>query len=115
MDAKTGTIEIEAQFPNPTGILVPGMSGRIRMPIENRKDAVLISGKAVFDLNGSKAVDIVTSEHQVAARNVEIQGSYEGEDVVTKGLGGGELVIVDGMTKLHLGERVSTTFAQGNR
>lgn len=114
MDAKSGTILIEAQFPNPTGILVPGMSGRIRMPIQTRKDAVLISERAVFDLNGAKAVDIVTSEHKVALRSIETEGSYQGKIIVTKGLSSGETVIVDGTAKLQPGQRVTTRTAQAN-
>jgi membrane fusion protein (multidrug efflux system) len=114
MDAKTGTILIEAQFPNPTGILVPGMSGRIRMPIQTRKDAVLVSERAVFDLNGVKTVDIVTPEHKVALRSIEAEGSYQGKVMVTKGLSSGDTVIVDGTAKLRPGQRVTTRTAQAN-
>ena len=111
MDAKSGTIEIEAQFPNPTGMLVPGMSGHVRMPIENRKDAVLVSQNAVFDDHGSKAVDIVTSGQRVAVRRVETEGSYQGKLIVTAGLSGGETVIVEGTTHVRPGGRVATVRA----
>jgi membrane fusion protein (multidrug efflux system) len=119
MDAKTGTILIEAQFPNPTGILVPGMSGRIRMPVEIRKNAVLVSERAVFDLNGAKTVDIVTLEHTVAVRSIEAEGSYQGKIVVTKGLSGGEIVIVGRTAQLQpgqfqSGQRVTIRTAQAN-
>jgi membrane fusion protein, multidrug efflux system len=114
MDAKTRTILIEAQFPNPNGILVPGMSGRIRMPIENR-DAVLVSEQAVFDVHGSKTVDIVTHDNRVALRSVETEGSYQGKIVVTKGLAGGEPVIVDGIVKVRPGQRVIARTAQAGR
>ena len=115
MDAKTGTIQIEAQFPNPTGMLVPGMSGRIRMPIETRKDAVLVSETAVLDIHGSKSVDIVTPENKVALRNVETEGSYLGKSIITKGLDGGETVIVEGMTNVRPGQPVSLKAAQPGR
>jgi membrane fusion protein (multidrug efflux system) len=112
MDAKTGTIQIEAQFPNPTGILVPGMSGKIRMPIENRASAVLVSEHAVFDNLGSKAVDIVTPDNKVTIRTVETEGSYQGKSIVTNGLGGGETVIVEGTKKFSPGQRVATKTVQ---
>jgi membrane fusion protein (multidrug efflux system) len=115
MDAKSGTIQIEAQFPNPTGMLVPGMSGRIRMPIETRKDAVLVSQNAVFDDHGSKAVDIVAPDQRVALRRVETEGSYQGKRVITSGLSGGESVIVEGMTNVRSGERVATQTVQAGR
>ena len=114
MDVKTGSILIEAQFPNPKGILVPGMSGRVRMPIDNR-DAVLVSERAVFDGHGAKTVDIVTPENGVATRTVEIDGSYQGKSIITKGLVGGETVIVEGMANLHPGQRVIARTAQVGR
>ena len=115
MDAKTGTIAIEAQFPNPTGILVPGMSGRIRMPVESRKNAMLVSEGAVFDLHGSKAVYIVTPEDRTAIRNVEIDGSYQGKSIVAKGLDGNEAVVTSGMEKLQPGQHVTAKQSQGNK
>jgi RND family efflux transporter MFP subunit len=107
MDAKTGTILVEAEFPNPTGILVPGMSGKIRMPVESKTDAVLINERAVFDLHGPKTVAIVTAEKKVDLRNVETAGSYQGMSVIIQGLSGGESVIVDGMAQLQPGQRVT--------
>jgi len=114
MDAKTGTILIEAQFPNPKGILVPGMSGRIRMPVETR-DAALVSERAVFDAHGSKAVEIVTADDKVAIRSVETEGSYQGKSIVIGGLAGGETVIVEGMMKVRSGQRVATKAAPAER
>jgi membrane fusion protein (multidrug efflux system) len=112
MDAKTATILIEAQFPNPTGILVPGMSGRIRMPIETRADAVLVPEQAVLDVHGAKTVYLVTPEHKVVIRGVETEGSYAGKAVVTRGLLGGETVVVEEMTRLQPGQRVTIRTAQ---
>lgn len=114
MDAKTGTIQIEAQFPNPTGILVPGMSGKIRMPIQTSAGAVLVSERAVFDLHGSKIVAIVTPEMKVDLRSVESISSYKGKSIIIKGLNGGESVIIDGMTQVQAGQRVTTKKAQGS-
>lgn len=111
MDAKTGTIQIEAQFPNPKGILVPGMSGRIRMPVATR-NAVLVSERSVFDVRGSKAVDLVTSENKVTLRSVETAGTYQGKSILIKGLNGGETVMVEGTMKVRPGQRVTPKMAQ---
>src|SRR5207302_111002 len=42
VDSKTGTIELQATFPNPQRIVLPGQFGRVRMHVENRKDAILV-------------------------------------------------------------------------
>jgi len=107
VDEKSGTIVVEAQFPNPKGILLPGMSGRARFTPETRPNAVLVSEQAVFDAQGAKAVYIVTPEHRVALRNVITEGSYQGKSIVTSGLAGGETVIVDGLAKVRPGQRVT--------
>jgi len=112
MDEKTGTILVVAQFPNPKGILLPGMSGRVRLADETRPDAVLVSEKALFDDRGSKAVYIITPDHKVALRDVVTEGSYQGRSIVIRGLGGGETVIVEGITKVRSGQSVTTPTAQ---
>ena len=106
VDEKTGTLPVEAQFPNPKGILLPGMTGRVRVVLENRPDAVLVPERAVFDFEGSKAVYIVTSDNKVALRGVVTDGSYQGKSVVAKGLAGGETVIADGTAKARPGQLV---------
>lgn len=111
VDEKTGTLLVEAQFPNPKGILLPGMTGRVRVALENRPDAVLVPGRAVFDSQGSKAVYIVTSENKVELRSVVTDGSYQSKSVVAKGLSGGESVIADGTAKVRPGQLVTAQAA----
>jgi len=109
-DEKTGTLLLTAEFPNPKGILLPGMSGRVHLAVDKRQNAVLVSERALFDAQGSKAVYIVTPENKVALRSVVIEGSYQGKSIIDKGLDGGETVIVEGIAKLRPGQLVA---AQG--
>jgi membrane fusion protein (multidrug efflux system) len=115
VDAKTGTLLVEARFPNRQGVLLPGMFGRVRMAAETRPDAVLVSERALFDVQGSKAVYIVTSEKLVALRSVVTEGSYQGKSIVTKGLSGGETVIVEGILKVRPGQPVTAQTAPAGR
>jgi membrane fusion protein (multidrug efflux system) len=115
VDEKTGTLLIEAQFPNPKGVLLPGMSGRVHVVLENQRDAVLVSEPALFDAQGSKAVYVVTSDSKAALRSVVTEGSYQGKSIVTKGLGGGETVIVEGAAKVRPGQPVIAQPAHAGR
>lgn len=115
VDEKTGTLQIEAQFPNLKGVLVPGMSGHVRVALEKRADAVLVPEQAVFDAQGSKAVYIVSAENKVVLRSVATEGSYQGRSIVTKGLDGGESVIVEGMAKVQPGQSVTVQTARAVR
>ena len=112
VDEKTGTLLIVAQFPNPKGVLLPGMTGRTRLTVEKRKDAVLVSERALFDVQGSKAVYLVNAENKATLRNIAIEGSYQGKSIVTAGLAGGETVIVGGGSKLHPGVQVTVQAVQ---
>jgi membrane fusion protein, multidrug efflux system len=73
---------------------------------------VLVSERALFDVPGSKAVYIVTTENKAVVRSVVTEGSYEGKSVVITGLGGGETVIVEGSSKLRPGQPVTPQAAQ---
>jgi len=106
-DEKTGDLLLTARFPNPKGILLPGMSGRVHLTVDKRRNAVLVSERALFDAQGSKAVYIVTAENKAALRTVVTEGSYQGKSIIIKGLGGGETVIVEGSGKIRPGQSVS--------
>ena len=101
VDEKTGTLQAVAQFQNPKAVLLTGMTGRVRFAVGSRPGAVLVSERALFDAQGSKAVYILTPENNVAIRRIVVEGSYQGKSVVTAGLEGGETVIVAGGSKLR--------------
>jgi membrane fusion protein (multidrug efflux system) len=115
VDAKTGTVLVEAEFPNSKGFLLPGMFGRVRLAAEIRPDAVLVSERALFDVQGSKAVYVVTPDNKVALRSVVTEGSYQGKSILTRGLGGRETVIVEGITKVRPGQPVAAQPAPAGR
>jgi membrane fusion protein (multidrug efflux system) len=76
---------------------------------------VLIPERALFDVQGSKAVYIVTPDNKVALRGIVTAGTYQGRSIVTTGLSGGETVIVAGSSKLHPGQPVSPQRAQAGQ
>lgn len=107
VDPKTGTLQVVAEFPNPRGILLPGMFGRVRLAVEIRHNAVLVSERALFDVQGSKAVYVVNSANKAVLRSIASEGSYEGRSLVSRGLSGGEAVIVEGILKVRPGQAVA--------
>lgn len=107
VDDKTGTLVVQAQFPNPKGVLLPGMSGRVRVPLGTVSDAVLVPEQAMVDAQASKAVYVVSAENKVVLRKVTTEGNYEGRCVITQGLNSGENVVIDGTAKLRPGQWVT--------
>jgi len=106
IDSKTGTIELQATFPNPEGILLPGQFARVRMKAGDRSNVILIPQKAVQEMQGSQSVLTVSADNKVAAQPV-VTGERIGENwVVLQGLKPGERVIVEGVQKAIPGTTV---------
>jgi membrane fusion protein, multidrug efflux system len=99
VDSKTGTIEVQATFSNPSRTLLPGQFGRVRMWIKDRKDAILVPQRAVQEVQGLQSVLVVGTENKVQARTISTAERIEDRWIVTQGLKAGDRVIVEGIQK----------------
>ncbi len=115
VDTRTGTLEMQATFPNPGRVLLPGQFGRIRMPVENRRNALLIPQIAVTDRQGVATVLTLNAEKKVQLRNI-VTGARVGTDfLVTQGLKAGDELIVEGIQKARPGSVVVPSPYQPDR
>jgi membrane fusion protein (multidrug efflux system) len=106
VDQETGTYIMEASFPNPTGLILPGQFARVRAPYETLKNVVVIPRKAISELQGLFRVYVVDSAGLVSVREIGL-GPNTGDDVVVEsGLEKGETVIVEGIQKVRPGMTV---------
>ena len=106
LDAKTGTISVRAEFPNPSKVLRPGQFARVRGVVESRQDAVLLPQLAVQDQQGSKIVLVVEPGDKVALRAVTLDERVGDFYIATKGVKPGDRVIVEGVQKARPGMQV---------
>jgi membrane fusion protein, multidrug efflux system len=106
VDPKTGTIVVEALFPNPEKLLRPGQFGRIRAVVEERPDAILVPQSAVQEVQGAKSVLVVGADDKVAQRTVTLNERIGDLIIVTRGVEAGERVIVEGIQKVKPGMQV---------
>ena len=106
LDSKTGTIGVQAAFPNPARLLRPGQFARVRGVVDERPDAVLVPQQAVQEQQGAKTVLVVEEGSKVALRPVTIDERIGDLYIVTSGLKAGERVIVDGVQKVRPGMQV---------
>jgi membrane fusion protein (multidrug efflux system) len=105
-DTKTGTINVQAEFPNPSRVLRPGQFARVRGTVDQRADAVLVPQLAVQEQQGAKTVLVVEAGDKVALRPVTLDERVGDLYIVTKGLKAGERVIVEGVQKVRPGMQV---------
>jgi len=106
MDTKTGTFAVVAEFPNPAGLLRPGLFGRVRGSAEVVENAILIPKRAVLEVQGMKSVLVVNADNTVALRSIR-PGETAGDlPIVQSGLQAGERVIVEGIQKARPGNAI---------
>ena len=109
VDSRTGTIELQATFPNPKRSILPGQFGRIRMLVESRENAILVPQKSIQELQGAQTVLTVDAQNKVLARSI-VSGERIGDRwVVLQGLNAGDRVITEGLQKAAPGSIVEPT------
>jgi membrane fusion protein (multidrug efflux system) len=107
----TDTVTVRAQLPNPDGWLLNGQIVDVTVEAGEPGQALTIPQAALqLDRSGSFVL-VVGPDDKVAQRRVKL-GAVEGSDVVVEqGLEAGELVIVEGVQKVHPDQRVTPTRA----
>ena len=109
VDPTTGTVKVEAAFPNPGSYLRPGQFARLRVAVAERENAILVPQRAIQELQGAKTVMVVDDQNKVAVRTIKLGDKAEKDVVVLDGLIPGERVIVEGMQKVRPGSQVNPT------
>src|SRR5262245_5047453 len=110
----TDTVLARAQLPNPEGMLIPG--GIVGVQVDRGGPQSLLVGRqsAVQVDQAGHYVMVVGADKKVEQRRITV-GIEQGRDiVVTKGLKQGELIIVEGVQKVHPGQVVAANLAAQN-
>jgi membrane fusion protein (multidrug efflux system) len=111
IDPATGTLGIEALFPNPSGLLRPGQFGRVRAPVTTRMNAILVPQRAVREMQGTFSVGVLKPDSTVEIRPVKAGARVGSDWVVDTGLVAGTVIVVEGMQKVRPGVKVRATRA----
>lgn len=108
LDGSTGTLLVRAELENPTGKLYPGLFARIRVPWQEREDALCVVEEAVGTGLEGKYLLIVGEGNVVERRPVSLgERQADGTIVVLEGLQPGETYIVRGLQKARPGAPVT--------
>lgn len=107
VDPETGTILIEALFPNPEGDVRPGQFAKVRAVVERRPGAVVVPQRAISELQGAFRVAVVGSDNVVKMRPVVVRNRVGGAYVIDAGLKAGERIVIEGLQKVRDGVKVA--------
>jgi membrane fusion protein (multidrug efflux system) len=101
VDQNTGTVTLRATFPNPSGLLLPGMYVRARLSQATAQNAFLVPQQGVArDPRGAATVYVVGPNNMAALRIVKTDRTVGDKWLVTAGLAAGDKVITEGLDRV---------------
>lgn len=106
IDSTTGTLTLEADFPNPDRIVLPGQFARVRGVLEVREDALAVPQRAVMETQGIFQVAVVADDGTVDVRQVQMGPRVDDKWIVESGLEAGERVALEGLQRIRPGMKV---------
>ncbi len=112
MDVSTGTLRVRAIVPNHDLSILPGQFARVRLIGSSPYEALLIPDTAIASDQSRKIVFVVKDDDTVEARPVTLGELDEGLRVIKDGLRANDRVIIDGLQRARVGQKVSPRTTQ---
>lgn len=112
IDPKTGSMLVQAHFPNPDGILRPGLYAKVKAEMEFVEDALLIPSRCVTELQGQYSVMVLSDSSTVEARTVSIGGRFGDMVMVSEGLRSEDQVVFEGLQKIASGTKINPSLIE---
>lgn len=107
VDPNTGTVTLRARFPNPEGLLLPGMFVRARFAQAIDRRVILVPQQALArDPQGNATVFVAGKDNKAEERKVTATRTQGAAWVVSEGLRPGDRIIVQGTANLRPGQPV---------
>jgi RND family efflux transporter MFP subunit len=107
LSAGTGTLTYRGVFPNPGGLLTPGLFARVRIPVSAPHKALLVPDRAIGTDQGRKVLLVLNDKNEVVSRPVTLGALHNGHRAIESGLKSSERVIVDGLQWVRPGITVN--------
>ncbi len=112
INPSTGTLLVQTVFPNPEGLLKPGLYAKVEVNMDVIKDAIVIPQRCIMEMQGQFSVFVVSDSNTVS--KVEVTPGYKtgNMQVISKGLKPGDKVIIDALQKVQSGHKIKPTAAK---
>lgn len=112
LDVSTGTLRVRARVPNQDLSILPGQFARVRLIGSSPYEALLTPDTAIASDQSRKIVFVVKDDDTVEARPVTLGGLDEGLRIIKEGLKPEDKVIVEGLQRARVGQKVAPHVAQ---
>lgn len=108
VDPSTGSVNLRSTFPNPDGMLLPGMYVRVTVEEGISDNAILVPQRGVtFNPRGEPVAMLVDASNNAEQRVIAIGRSIGDSWLVLDGLHDGDRVVVEGVQRVRPGAPVS--------
>lgn len=109
VNAETGTLELRGVFPNPGKhpVLLPGLFARLRFPVGEHTDALLVSERAVSADQSGKYLLVINADNEVEKRRITPGQVIDGLQVIEKGIQADDRIIINGIQRARPGAKVN--------
>lgn len=107
VDASTGAVTLRAEFPNPDGLLLPGMFVRATVSDAVDEHAILVPQQGIYHSTTEAAYAyVINQENEIEKRSVETAVAVGNQWVVISGLDANDKLLVEGAGKVGPGSKV---------
>ncbi len=112
IDPSTGTLLVQTVFPNPEGLLKPGLYAKVEVNMDEIKNAIVIPQRCIMEMQGQFSVFVVSDRNTV--NKVEITPGYKtgNMQIIKKGLKPGDKIVIDALQKVQSGLNIKPVAAK---
>lgn len=106
VNANTATLSVYLEYDNSGGQLIAGNYVDVIISSAKKNNAVTISPAAIMQDSNGSYVFVVDNKGMVKEQRVKLDGTFEGKQIISEGLKGGEKVVINGLQKIKDGTQV---------
>jgi multidrug efflux system membrane fusion protein len=103
----TGSIQLEANFPNKARRLWPGQLVNARLLVDTRHNGLTVPAPVVQQSPTGPYAYVVNPDNTVAIHQIKVAQISDGQALIDSGLEANEQVVIDGQYKLQPGTHVT--------
>ncbi|MGI9531735.1 efflux RND transporter periplasmic adaptor subunit [Lutimonas sp.] len=106
IDSSTGSILVQATFPNPQRLIRPGQFARVRIRVRQDDNAIVIPQKCAKELQGQFSVMLVNNDNILESRTIDVSDKVGEFYIIQEGLQNGDKIILEGIQKARSGMEI---------
>jgi RND family efflux transporter MFP subunit len=106
VNSSTGTLAVRAVLQNASRVLLPGYFVRVRVPLGEAENALLVPDSAIGSDQGGRYLLVLDKDNMVEQRKVELGPRVDDQRVIDRGLSQQDRVVVAGVLRAIPGQKV---------